>query len=94
MHQRYGEIVLEVGNGHPYLHLYNRHDIDKVRTAFPAQLIPPSATDVESFQVMRSPSKYPFRPPLDIVTEYRKTRPDRYASFGLVQEWVSGTHAD
>lgn len=65
LHQRYGDIVLEVGNGHPYLHLFNRHDIEKV---------------------LRVPSKYPFRPPLEIVVEYRKTRPDRYATSGLVQE--------
>lgn len=30
LHKRYGDIVLEVGNGHPYLHLFNRNDIDKV----------------------------------------------------------------
>lgn len=30
LHKRHGDIVLEVGNGHPYLHLFNRNDIDKV----------------------------------------------------------------
>lgn len=31
MHKRYGDIVLEVGNGHPYLHLFDRNDIERVR---------------------------------------------------------------
>lgn len=30
MNQKYGDIVLEEGNGHPYLHLFDRNDIDKV----------------------------------------------------------------
>lgn len=47
MHQRYGEIVLEVGNGHPYLHLFNRNDIDKVRTSIIINF--PPATYPESF---------------------------------------------
>lgn len=36
--------------------------------------------DIE--KVLRYPSKYPFRPPTEIVAFYRKMRPDRYASTG------------
>lgn len=43
-------------------------------------------------KVLEYPSKYPFRPPTEIITYYRKTRKDRYASCGLVnaqgQEWA------
>uniref|UniRef100_A0A336MAY2 CSON014590 protein n=1 Tax=Culicoides sonorensis TaxID=179676 RepID=A0A336MAY2_CULSO len=42
-------------------------------------------------KVLRYPSKYPFRPPTEIIAFYRKSRPDRYASVGLPnaqgQEW-------
>ncbi len=38
--------------------------------------------DIE--KVLRYPSKYPFRPPTEIVAFYRKSRPDRYASIGLI----------
>lgn len=45
--------------------------------------------DIE--KVLRHPSKFPFRPPNEIVSFYRKTRPDRYSSVGLVnsqgEEW-------
>uniref|UniRef100_A0A336MFD5 CSON014590 protein n=1 Tax=Culicoides sonorensis TaxID=179676 RepID=A0A336MFD5_CULSO len=34
-------------------------------------------------KVLRYPSKYPFRPPTEIIAFYRKSRPDRYASVGL-----------
>lgn len=34
-------------------------------------------------KVMKAPSKYPFRPPTELVAFYRLTRPDRYASVGL-----------
>lgn len=40
--------------------------------------------DIE--KVLRYPSKYPFRPPTEIVAFYRKTRPDRYASTGIPNE--------
>ncbi len=40
--------------------------------------------DIE--KVLRYPSKYPFRPPTEIVSHYRQKRPDRYASVGLVNE--------
>lgn len=85
MHKRYGDIVLEVGNGHPYLHLFDRNDIDKVSTV-EDPCVPYVIIIILILQVMRCHSKYPFRPPIDIVIEYRKTRPDRYASYGLVQE--------
>lgn len=38
--------------------------------------------DIE--KVLKYPSKYPFRPPTEIVTYYRLSRPDRYSSVGLV----------
>lgn len=45
--------------------------------------------DIE--KVLRHPSKHPFRPPTEIVAFYRKSRPDRYSSVGLVnsqgEEW-------
>lgn len=40
--------------------------------------------DIE--KVLRYPSKYPFRPPTEIVAFYRKMRPDRYASTGITNE--------
>ncbi|XP_038207174.1 ecdysone 20-monooxygenase isoform X1 [Zerene cesonia] len=36
--------------------------------------------------VLRTPAKRPYRPPTEIVQVYRKSRPDRYASTGLVNE--------
>lgn len=36
--------------------------------------------------VLRVPSKRPYRPPTEIVQVYRRSRPDRYASTGLVNE--------
>lgn len=39
-------------------------------------------SDIE--KVLHYPSKYPFRPPTEIVACYRKSRPDRYASIGLI----------
>lgn len=42
--------------------------------------------DIE--KVLRFPSKYPFRPPTEIVAFYRKMRPDRYASTGITNEYV------
>lgn len=38
--------------------------------------------DIE--KVLKYPSKYPFRPPTEIVAHYRKSRPDRYASTGII----------
>lgn len=37
-------------------------------------------------KVLRYPSRYPFRPPTDIVAIYRKRRSDRYASVGITNE--------
>lgn len=46
--------------------------------------------DIE--KVLKYPSKYPFRPPTEIVTYYRQSRPDRYSSVGVVNaqgpEWA------
>lgn len=36
--------------------------------------------------VLRVPAKRPYRPPTEIVQVYRRSRPDRYASTGLVNE--------
>ncbi|XP_023021214.2 cytochrome P450 family 24 subfamily A member shade isoform X1 [Leptinotarsa decemlineata] len=41
-------------------------------------------SDIE--KVLKSNTKYPIRPPTEAVAVYRKTRPDRYASVGLVNE--------
>lgn len=46
-----------------------------------------SKSDIE--KVLRYPSKYPFRPPTEIVAFYRKMRPDRYASTGITNEYVN-----
>lgn len=42
--------------------------------------------DIE--KVLRYPSKFPFRPPTEIVSMYRMSRPDRYASVGIANEQV------
>lgn len=43
-------------------------------------------------RVLKAPSKYPFRPPTEIIAYYRQSRPDRYSSVGLVNaqgpEWA------
>lgn len=36
--------------------------------------------------VLRTSAKRPYRPPTEIVQVYRKSRPDIYASTGLVNE--------
>ncbi|XP_049884942.1 ecdysone 20-monooxygenase isoform X2 [Pectinophora gossypiella] len=36
--------------------------------------------------LLRAPAKRPYRPPTEIVQIYRKSRPDRYASTGIVNE--------
>lgn len=46
--------------------------------------------DIE--KVLRYPSKYPFRPPTEIVAFYRKMRPDRYASTGITNEQGEAWH--
>lgn len=43
-----------------------------------------SKTDIE--KVLRSGGKYPIRPPTEAIAYYRRSRPDRYASTGLVNE--------
>lgn len=37
-------------------------------------------------KVLKYPSKYPFRPPTEIVVTYRRSKPERYASVGIVNE--------
>ncbi|XP_044261783.1 ecdysone 20-monooxygenase [Tribolium madens] len=40
----------------------------------------------EIVKVLKAGSKYPLRPPVEAVAHYRRSRPDRYASIGLVNE--------
>lgn len=40
--------------------------------------------DIE--KILKYPSRYPFRPPTQIVVTYRRSKPERYASVGLVNE--------
>lgn len=40
--------------------------------------------DIE--KVLRATGKYPIRPPTDVIVHYRNSRPDRYATTGLVNE--------
>lgn len=37
-------------------------------------------------KVLKTGGKYPLRPPVEAVAKYRRSRPDRYASIGLVNE--------
>ncbi|EAT37005.2 AAEL010946-PA [Aedes aegypti] len=39
---------------------------------------------VDMEKVLKYPSKYPYRPPTEIVEYYRRSRPDRFASTGIV----------
>ncbi|XP_058821921.1 ecdysone 20-monooxygenase isoform X1 [Topomyia yanbarensis] len=39
---------------------------------------------VDMEKVLRYPSKYPYRPPTEIVEYYRRSRPDRFSSTGIV----------
>lgn len=48
-----------------------------------------SALDV----LLRVPARRPYRPPTEIVQVYRRSRPDRYASTGLVNEYVTTLHS-
>lgn len=36
--------------------------------------------------VLRSSTKYPLRPPTEVTSHYRRSRPDRYTNLGLVNE--------
>ena len=40
--------------------------------------------DIES--VLKRSSKYPLRPPTEVVAYYRQSRPDRYSTLGIVNE--------
>lgn len=46
--------------------------------------------DIE--KVLKTPAQFPFRPPTEIVSFYRLSRPDRYSSVGMVnaqgEEWA------
>ena len=43
--------------------------------------------DIEN--VLRHPSKYPIRPELEAQSSYRRSRPDRYNSVGIVNTWAT-----
>lgn len=58
----------------------------EVRNGFPIVNIF-DRIDIEN--VLKYPSKFPFRPPTEIVAVYRKSRPDRYASIGITNEYKS-----
>ncbi|XP_069685662.1 ecdysone 20-monooxygenase isoform X1 [Periplaneta americana] len=40
--------------------------------------------DIEA--VLKQPSKYPLRPPTEVIAYYRQSRPDRYTTLGIVNE--------
>ncbi|PSN39633.1 hypothetical protein C0J52_13798 [Blattella germanica] len=40
--------------------------------------------DIEA--VLKKPSRYPLRPPTEVISYYRQTRPDRYCTMGIVNE--------
>ncbi|XP_046669599.1 ecdysone 20-monooxygenase [Homalodisca vitripennis] len=43
-----------------------------------------AAEDIE--KVLRYPSRYPVRPPTEVIAYYRTTKPDKYTNLGLVNE--------
>ena len=40
--------------------------------------------DIE--KVLRSSGRYPIRPPTEVIAHFRRSRPDRYSSTGIVNE--------
>jgi ecdysone 20-monooxygenase len=40
--------------------------------------------DIEA--VLKHPSKFPMRPPTEVMAWYRQSRPDRYTTVGIVNE--------
>jgi len=44
-------------------------------------------SDIET--VLKYQTKFPLRPPTEVLVWYRKSRPDRYTTLGLVNEYVS-----
>jgi hypothetical protein len=46
--------------------------------------------DIEA--VLRQQSKFPLRPPTEVAAWYRQSRPDRYTTLGLVNEYVPVTN--
>lgn len=72
---------------HEYYHeLYNKFGpIVKEETLFNIPVISVfSKNDIE--KVLKTGEKYPVRPPTEAVAHFRRSRPDRYASAGLVNE--------
>lgn len=43
-----------------------------------------SRQDIET--IIRRNSRYPLRPPQEVISHYRRTRRDRYTNLGLVNE--------
>ncbi|KAK4881517.1 hypothetical protein RN001_004836 [Aquatica leii] len=69
-----------------YADLFRRYgSIVKEETLFNIPVI--SILDHKDIEkVLKSSGKFPVRPPTEVIAYYRKTRPDRYASGGLVNE--------
>ncbi|KAF5305561.1 hypothetical protein FQA39_LY01652 [Lamprigera yunnana] len=69
-----------------YADLFKKYNlIIKEETLFNIPVISiADRNDIE--KVLKSSGKYPVRPPTEVIAYYRKTRPDRYASGGLVHE--------
>lgn len=69
-----------------YAALYKKYGpIIKEETLFNIPVI--SIIDRQDIEkVLKSSGKYPVRPPTEAIAHYRKSRPDRYASGGLVNE--------
>lgn len=69
-----------------YLELYKEYgDIVREEALFNVPVINIfSKNDIE--KVLRSGGKYPYRPPTEAIAHYRRSRSDRYASSGLVNE--------
>jgi ecdysone 20-monooxygenase len=44
-------------------------------------------SDIET--VLKYQSRFPLRPPTEVLAWYRQSRPDRYTTLGLVNEYVS-----
>jgi len=39
--------------------------------------------------ILKRSSRYPLRPPQEVISHYRRSRRDRYTNLGLVNEWVA-----
>jgi ecdysone 20-monooxygenase len=41
--------------------------------------------------VLKHQSKFPLRPPTEVLAWYRQSRPDRYTTLGLINEYVQAS---